>query len=270
MIIWLASYPKSGRTWVSSFLSNYIFNDGNEFSFQDLNKIRSFPSNLEISFLKRKFGSFKFIDLVNYWNNFQSQIIKNNNYTFLKTHNALCTVNGKSFTSLKNSLGLIYIIRDPRDVAISYSSHLKIKLGETVNLMLNESGVEKTEDNIDKTLMTSWANHYNSWKYFPVEKIIIKYEDLIDSPDKVFSKIIIFLNKLIKVKFNKNLISKSINNVRFEKLKDLEDKVGFEKNRSEEFFRVGKKEQYKELLPKNLEQLLIEKFEKEMSENNYI
>jgi hypothetical protein len=97
MIIWLASYPKSGRTWVSSFLSNYIFNDGNEFSFQDLNKIRSFPSNLEISFLKRKFGSYKFIDLVNYWNNFQSQIIKNNNYNFY----ALCAVNGKSFTSLK-------------------------------------------------------------------------------------------------------------------------------------------------------------------------
>ena len=40
--------------------------------------------------------------------------------------------------------------------------------------------------------------------------------------------------------------------------------------RSEGFFRVGKKEQYKELLPKNIEQLLIEKFEKEMSENNYI
>ena len=43
MIIWIASYPKSGNTWVRSFLTNYFSND-NDFSFKQLNKIKKFPN----------------------------------------------------------------------------------------------------------------------------------------------------------------------------------------------------------------------------------
>ena len=53
MIIWIASYPKSGNTWVRSFLSSYIFNQGKKFNFEDLEKIRAFPSDEEINFLKQ-------------------------------------------------------------------------------------------------------------------------------------------------------------------------------------------------------------------------
>ena len=44
MIIWIASYPKSGNTWIRSFLSSYIYSEGKEFNFQMLNKITQFPS----------------------------------------------------------------------------------------------------------------------------------------------------------------------------------------------------------------------------------
>ena len=71
MIIWIASYPKSGNTWVRSFLSSYIFNQGKKFNFEDLEKIRAFPSDEEINFLKQKFGNYKFTHMAENWDFFQ-------------------------------------------------------------------------------------------------------------------------------------------------------------------------------------------------------
>ena len=274
MIIWIASYPKSGNTWVRSFLSSYIFNQGKEFNFEDLKKIRSFPSDEEINFLKQKFGNYKFTHMAENWDFFQKGIIKKNKYTFLKTHNALCNVKGNDFTNLDNTLGLIYLIRDPRDVLISYSSHLNLDLKTTSKLMTNLNIMEKTPDFFDRTLLSSWSNHYNSWKHFPGNKIIIKYEDLIDNPKSTFLTILKFLNKIMDVQINEDLISKTINLVAFKELKKLEKIKGFPENRSLNnnhiFFKEGTKNQWKEKLPKELQFLMIDYFKNEMQENGYI
>ena len=45
MIIWLASYPKSGNTWLRSLIANYYFSETGDFNFELLEKIDSFPSN---------------------------------------------------------------------------------------------------------------------------------------------------------------------------------------------------------------------------------
>jgi len=52
MIIWLASYPKSGNTWVRSFLANY-FSGSSEFNFDQLNKIEKafFKEMKELNYL---------------------------------------------------------------------------------------------------------------------------------------------------------------------------------------------------------------------------
>ena len=44
MIIWIASYPKSGNTWVRSFLSAYYFSSDGNFKFDLLKNIKQFPS----------------------------------------------------------------------------------------------------------------------------------------------------------------------------------------------------------------------------------
>ena len=43
MIIWLASYPKSGNTYVRAFLSAYYYSENGEFNFGLLSKIKLFP-----------------------------------------------------------------------------------------------------------------------------------------------------------------------------------------------------------------------------------
>ena len=274
MIIWIASYPKSGNTWVRSFLTSYMFKNGKSFNFNDLDKIKSFPSDDEINFLKNKYNNYKFTHMAENWDSFQKKIIKKSKFTFLKTHNALCNIKGNNFTTLENTLGLIYIIRDPRDVLISYASHLNLDLKNTANLMSDLNVVEKTPDLLDRSLLSSWSNHYNSWKHFPGKKIIIRYEDLIDSPDLTFLKVIEYLNKLIDIKINKDLITETINLVNFQKLKKLENENGFPENKSPDkkhiFFKSGEKDQWKNKLPVNLQNKFKDIFKNEMFENKYI
>ena len=57
MIIWIASYPKSGNTWVRSFLSAYLYSNDGSFSFDLLRKIQQFP---KASYIKQFTENLKF------------------------------------------------------------------------------------------------------------------------------------------------------------------------------------------------------------------
>ena len=43
MIIWLASYPKSGNTLLRSILSSYLYSKDGSFEFNNLDNITQFP-----------------------------------------------------------------------------------------------------------------------------------------------------------------------------------------------------------------------------------
>ena len=45
MIIWLASYPKSGNTFLRSLLASYFYSEDGDFEFEQLKKIEQFPVN---------------------------------------------------------------------------------------------------------------------------------------------------------------------------------------------------------------------------------
>ena len=128
MITWIASYPKSGNTWVRSFLSNYLSNN-DDFNFKQLKKINKFPRDSlfkELNVDKNDFG-----DIARNWIPMQTFINLKNEITYLKTHNAMMTINNFKFTDIDNTNGFIYLIRDPRDVLISYASHMSQSLSLT-------------------------------------------------------------------------------------------------------------------------------------------
>ena len=272
MIIWIASYPKSGNTWIRSFLSHYLYSDKHEFNFDLLKKIKAFPEDKELNFLRKKYNNkFEFLDVVNHWDFFQTEIAKKSP-VFLKTHNALVTINNCSFATKKNTLGLIYVIRDPRDVVVSYSHHMAKKFEDTFQLMKIDS-MEKTKDKLNKTYLTNWPNHYASWKAFPIDKLFLKYEDLVKDPEKEFIKIIRYLNKICKIKFNRERIIKSTRATNFENLQKLEDKNSFHENpketKDQKFFRKGTSNQWQKLLSKDLINKIQNEFSQTMKKNGY-
>ena len=123
MIVWLASYPKSGNTWLRMFLKSYFLKSNEKFSLGgsilDSFKAQGFPDQKMLDHLKVDY--LKFEEIVKNWETMQDYINLNNRTNYVKTHNAMCTVGSYKFTTSKNTKGVIYIVRDPRDVLVSLS-----------------------------------------------------------------------------------------------------------------------------------------------------
>ena len=270
MIIWIASYPKSGNTWVRSFLSNY-FSKEESFSFNQLKKINKFPRKKLFTELNINFKDFK--NIAANWITLQEYINLKNETVYLKTHNAMVTINDSKFTDANNTFGYIYLVRDPRDVILSYTSHLGITIDQTFELMQDDLSFEALNDNENfrNTILGSWASNYNSWKNFKsVNGLIIKYEDLVDQTENSFTEIINYLNKIDNLEININKIKSSINNTKFNTLKNLETEQGFAEKGENSFFRKGMVGDWKENLDPNIVKKIETIFYKEMKELDYL
>ena len=277
MIIWLASYPKSGNTWVRLFLKSYLSDDIKEFSINqkrdDEFKIERFP-NIKI-FKDMQMNYDNFFEISKNWITIQDRINLNNKLNILKTHNAMCTVNKNKFTNKENTLGAIYIVRDPRDVAVSFSYHMGKTLTEIVNNMIDkkylisESDFTTEKKVSGSTLLSSWSNHYNSWKNY--KSIIIKYEDLVRNTADKFYEIVLYLNELYGTKVDEKKILKSIELTNFKNLQNLEKEHGFEEiTISKTFFREGKIGSWKQKLDEKLSKKIENEFKNEMIELGYL
>ena len=134
MIIWISSYPKSGSTWVRLFLEKYLKNIEHNFHMSGFPDFTQFK-NLNIDYNK-------FENIIENWSNLQSKQNLNSKYNILKTHNALCTIGRFKFTDKNNTLGGIYLVRDPRDILVSYASHLGLSHAETLKIMMDPHASE--------------------------------------------------------------------------------------------------------------------------------
>ena len=281
MIIWIASYPKSGNTWVRSLLSTYMFTKDGTFNFSLLKKIQQFPS---IGYFRFFLEDFKDIHKVsNYWIAAQDRInLLNSELTFLKTHSALCTLENNSFTNRFNTKAAIYIVRDPRNLVTSLSHHYSLNIKEACDFITNKQQIiTKGEWGGDDfgiaTVLGSWSQHYKSWKNLKFAPIlIIKYEDLLEDTKNSFIRIINFLNRFMDIKVDEKKILNTVNNCQFDKLAELEKKEGFSesvpsKNDDQKlkFFYLGKKNNWKKLLDTKIENRIRDEFLNEMNELNY-
>ena len=141
----------------------------------------------------------------------------------MKTHNMLYNFNGKyPFTDYNNSLGVVYVVRDPRNVVLSYARHVDVPIKEAFKAITKSFGV-------DIFLMGNWSQNYLSWKAFGENKryLLIKYEDLISKKEETFLKVLRFIFKLRNLEFSvdQNKLNNVIKTTSFENLKNLDQKV---------------------------------------------
>ena len=190
MIIWIASYPKSGNTWVRSIISSYFFSETGDFDFSLLEKISLYPGPKYFKNPIKKPGEVSL-----FWEISQKDIVKKQNPTYLKTHNALVALNNKSFTSEKLTLGAIYIVRDPRNVVKSFSNHYNLTIDNATDVMINPKRWLNTNDLTYKVFLGSWSINYNSWKQMKERVYFVKYEDLVSRKKTTLLKIILGLLK---------------------------------------------------------------------------
>tara|TARA_B110001454_G_scaffold41269_1_gene40579 strand:+ start:403 stop:1248 length:846 start_codon:yes stop_codon:yes gene_type:complete len=281
MIIWIASYPKSGNTWLRSLLSSYFFSKNGVFNFNQLDNIKQFScKNLNSSEINS--SNYQTIVSKN-WIPTQEIINKDKKIHFLKTHNAICSINGNSFTNQNNTIAAIYIIRDPRNVITSISNHYNLSLQDSLEFIKNKKKIifpnkKKINNHDDFNFISNWSDHYSSWKninFAPIK--IIKYEDLTRDTNKTFISILEFLSKFIKFNFDKSKIKNSIDSTTFDKLAEMEREVGFAESSDStlnskkiRFFHLGNKNTWSNLLDKNVSHDIDDFFKKEMKTLGYL
>ena len=264
MIIWIASYPKSGNTWVRSFIIAYYFCENGNFDINKLNLIQDYPNKQFFEETVKKGEIHK------HWDSSQKNICNEKKVKFLKTHNSLITAFGNNFTKPEYSLGVIHVIRDPRNIITSLKNHYDFETYErALKFMQDENKI--LEDyphlkNYAKTnIINSWRINYQSWmsnKNF--RRLTIRYEDMIENPQQTFEKLVVFINTLMrfKDKVDPKKLSNAIETTNFKSLQDIENQGKFSENvyslkdnRKIKFFYQGPKNNWK----KNLDDSMIKK-----------
>ena len=271
-IFWLASYPKSGNTWVRMFLDVYVtgfpvkFNSAYKYVNIDhdrgmLQLVSAKPVN-ELT-LQEQFMYHPAM-IANLLHTAKTKDI------VVKTHNARITVSGMPLVPTPLTGGTIYVVRDPRDIAISYASHLGLPIDTVINTMANEEHMATSRETKLFHLMSSWSLHVNSWirSDFPIT--IVKYEDLLTDPWGMFTSVLNFLGI---VDIDRAAFDFALEQSSFQVLSDMEDAQGYIERSSvskDKFFRVGKAGQWKSQLTAPQLKKIFEDHGQVMEELGYV
>ena len=278
MIIWLASYPKSGNTLVRALLSSFFYSETGFFDFELVKYIPQFPKKIFFDKIGVDVNNRSLV--VKNYIEAQKEINKNKKKKFLKTHGSFCKLENKyEFTDLNNSLGVIYIVRDPRNVVTSLAHHFDVKIDDAYEKLKNNSVYGDTK-NVAPSYVGSWGFNYISWREFKKfdKYLVVKYEDLISDTKNTLIKMIKFVEKISnsKIELKKNKILNSIESTDFERLKSLENEKGFNeayKNKKGEtinFFNLGAQNKWQNKLDVKIRLEIERIFKTEMLELNYL
>lgn len=211
-IIWLASYPRSGNTWIRFLLANLIFGKPET----SLDVEQSIP---DIHFCLSGFHGVTVEDLL-LWDT-----------VLCKTHFKF----SPQMPLAQYTSGFIYIIRNPIDVMMSSFNYYLLKIGDKLPDMTDETIGKHLDRYIDSFLTRKGdptyiefgfgniIEHFESWlgisKQFP--NLVIRYEDLLSSPKAKSREICNFLD----LNVDEAEIESAIENSSFSEMKKLEEKA---------------------------------------------
>jgi len=260
-ILWLASYPKSGNTWLRAYLANLFRNPPRPIPINELPNY-ALGDNFLIHY--EQFSHRKAEDLtpedirrlrprVHEW--FANSSIDT---VLVKTHNACAVVDGQPLITPSATAGAIYVIRNPFDVAISFANHYQVTIQRAIDLLCDEDHVlPGSAGQIDQVLL-SWSLHVRSWIEAPDLRLhVMRYEDMQTKPYKTFVAVSEFLGLPIEPA----RIRKAIKFSSFRELKRQEDRAGFIEARPDgkaRFFREGKVGAWRDVLSEDQVRQLID------------
>jgi len=258
-IVWLASYPKSGNTWLRVFLANYIYNAEKPVPINQIHKIGLGDSNSKAyrAVTREVFDPTNIKQSLRIRPDVLKSITNNKaDINLVKTH---CE-NGIAFGSVlippELTRSAVYIMRNPLDMIVSYASHY----GNTMDGAIEGIGRKDNSllgggDTVYQFL-GSWSNHVIGWtkaRKFPV--LALRYEDMLKDPHDAFERVV----HHIGLPFDRDRLERSVRFSDFKLLQEQESKTSFVENseNQEKFFRSGKADQWKtELTDEQISQII--------------
>ncbi|MEX3010088.1 sulfotransferase domain-containing protein [Hoeflea sp. TYP-13] len=275
-IIWLASYPKSGNTWTRNFLHNLInVMSGDASGSQDINRMNSM-STWEIAaapyekLLGKSVDQCSREEIASVRHIVQKQIADNaDGLAFVKTHHALVMDRELPTINFDVTSGAIYIVRNPLDVAISFSHHM----GTSIDAAIDQMAVDGLETPIGEKsvyeVYSSWSQHVESWTRKPHRTIyVMRYEDMLDDPETTFGA----LAEHLLLKPDASELQRAIALSSFASLQKQESEKGFREKpkAAQKFFRSGKADQWRHDLTPGQVNRIVTAHGTQMQRFNYL
>lgn len=271
-IVWLASYPKSGNTWLRAFLHNLLRNVDEPY---DINRLSDFTLSDSQAAWYQAFDPRP----IEQWTKEEVAAARPRVHeamtkafpdsVFVKTHNALVEDRGHSMITMEHTAGAIYVIRNPLDVVISHSHHYALTVDQSI-FVLNRPDVEgENEGRYVYEWHGSWSRHVASWTSIPNPSLLtVRYEDMGEDPHEAFGRVAAFL----RLNPSRERLHKAIRLSSFKQLREMEEKHGFRERtvKSDRFFRAGRAGQWRDTLTAAQVDAVVEANREMMSRFGYL
>jgi hypothetical protein len=276
-IVWVASYPKSGNTWVRIFLHNLVRILNGEAGDQDINDISRFSTwDLDKRRYTKVLGfepdnAVHAADIAAARHTVHQDIVDAvEGLVFIKTHNSLLMDHGQSTVNFAVTAGAIYIVRNPLDVAISYAHHMGATIDQAIAAMSLIDAKSQGKEGAVYEITGSWSQHVESWTHAPHRALhIVRYEDMLADPDKAFAS----LAEHLLLKPSRRQLTKAIKRSSLANLQAQEQASGFRErspNASANFFREGRAGQWRDVLTQKQIETIVRDHGEQMTRFEYL
>ena len=254
-IVWLASFPKSGNTWFRILLANLAAGDSGPADINNLDERGGIASS------RHEFEAATMLDS-GLLSHDQIDSLRPRVYEALardageqrwvKVHDAYtATPLGEPMFGRNVADAVIYLVRDPRDVAVSLSHHNSSTIEEAIALMnAGDSAIGHSRKGLAPQLrqkLMGWSGHVTSWlNQTDVPVHLVRYEDMVSATARCLGGSLQFANRSA----TQDEIERAIRNADFTELQRQEEDRGFGESRSRAapFFRSGRVGGWRELL----------------------
>jgi hypothetical protein len=241
-LVWLASYPKSGTTWLRAFLHNFILQPEEPYrlgALSDLTVGESGAGHYR-RYDPRAASRYSIADVQRMRPLVHRDLMAASpNLVFAKTHNASLVVEGVPLVTPELTAGAIYMVRDPRDIAVSFSHHVGRSIDDTIAIMADPEAATGGDDRRVYERLSSWSLHVHYWTRRPDPRLLVlRYEDMLADPVAAFGDVI----RLLGMEPPAERLARAIRFSRFEALRDQEAAHGFAERpdvATAPFFRTG-------------------------------
>ena len=276
-IVWLASYPKSGNTWLRVFLYHLVrLAHGHPREDDEINKLDRASTyegrlyGLFEQFLGKPLATATHAEVTAIRPQVHAAIAeRSDSVALVKTHNVLGQLAGTPIINLAVSAGMIYVVRDPRDIVPSLAAHLNASFDETIKIMATPAFKNDNTTEAAFEIWGTWSEHVFSWTGQPHEAVIVvRYEDLLDDPVKHFTAIARHLGQTS----TPEQIAEAIDLSTFDKLRAAEDERDFRERseRATRFFRSGRAGGWRDELTAEQAQRVVTAHHQQMRNFGYL
>lgn len=231
-LTWLASYPKSGNTWVRCLVGAYLTGSCH-------------PNHLPWSVMQSDLRGYDY-QVVSPWDLKQLdpvQVIalrqavlehlRLKRWGLTKTHHARMSVRDLSLIPDRVTAKAVYIVRDPRDIAPSFAAHINADLDSTIWLMRQRQAVLNCgEIPTMAHCLSSWSLHVDSWMKAEFPALCVKYETIRDKPEDQLGQILDFLGFEVDLE----RVELAVQEASMDKVRAIEDDEGFAEAKNATFF----------------------------------